>query len=103
MRGKWLVIGGAVGAAALAAAAWAFGRPTYEFATIATTFAAKQTCSCLFVSGRDMASCRTDFPPEELEQISITAEGQSVRASVLGGAISARADYEEGFGCRVAA
>jgi hypothetical protein len=48
-----------------------------------------------------MDSCIADFPEEARNNINVTAEGNNVSASVLFGAISAEATYEEGYGCRL--
>lgn len=98
-RKRWIWLG--VGLAALfglAAAAWSL-RGQAAFAHIATGYAAKQTCSCLHVSGRPLASCLADFPEDARGSISVTENGDEVRASVLFGAIRAQARYEPGFGC----
>jgi hypothetical protein len=87
-----LVIGGA---------AWA-ARGPLAYANVATGYAAKQTCSCIYVSGRTLDSCVADFPPEAGRNINVAVEGNTVRASVLFGVISSESMYEEGFGCRIA-
>ncbi len=101
-RKRWIVI--AVGAAVLVligAGIWAL-RGQLAFAEIATGYAAKQTCSCIHISGRGLDSCISDFPEEARDSVQVTqADGGLVRASVLFGAISAQAQYEEGYGCRV--
>ena len=72
------------------------------YANIATGYAAKQMCSCLHVSGRTLESCIADFPADARSNITITEDADTVRASVLFGAISSEAIYEEEFGCRIA-
>lgn len=69
------------------------------FARIGAAYAAKQTCSCLFVSGRPLESCLQDFSPRDRALLSIRAEAEAVRTSALGGLASARARFEPGFGC----
>ena len=71
------------------------------YANIATGYAAKQTCSCRFVSGRTLDSCIADFPTDARDAITVTETATHVRASELFGAISAEAAYEEGFGCQL--
>jgi len=88
-------------AGALAVGAWA-GRGQIAYAQIATTYAAKQTCSCLHLSGRSMESCLADFPEDAREAITVTLDGETVRASVLFGAISAEAVVDGQYGCRLA-
>ena len=100
-RKRWIWVGVlAVAFVAAAAGAWA-SRSQIAYAQIATGYAAKQTCSCLHVSGRGLTSCMADFPDDARENITIAQDGDIVRASVLFGAISAEAVYEESYGCRL--
>lgn len=94
----WLVAAGIV--LAVAAAVY-FVRDAIALATIGTGHAAKQTCSCLFVSGRSMDSCRTDYPPDTAKRFSWRVEGRTVKVSLYH-LVSSTAVYEEGFGCHVA-
>ena len=99
-RKRWfLIIGVAVAGVALPGLIWSL-QDEYQYVRIATGYAAKQTCSCVNVSGRALDSCLADFPSDAQGLISVSQEGQSVRASVL--FISAEATYEEGFGCAIA-
>lgn len=77
------------------------GREPYAYARIATGFAAKQTCSCLHVSGRSLASCMSELPQAARSRFAITQSADRVRASVLFGVVHAEAQYEEGYGCRL--
>lgn len=98
-RKRWIWAGVIVLAFALPlAAAWSL-RGTFAYASIATGYAAKQTCSCLHVSERELESCLSDLPEDARGNISITANENHVRASVLFGAISAEAEYEDDYGC----
>lgn len=100
-RKRWIWVG--VLAAILlggASAAWAM-RDQVAYARIATGYAAKQTCSCLYVSGRELDSCMADFPEDARGQISIAQSGDNVSASVLFGAISAEARFEPEYGCQI--
>ncbi|MGQ0533253.1 MAG: hypothetical protein ACT4OF_11275 [Caulobacteraceae bacterium] len=100
-RKRWIWLGVlAVVPAAIGAGAWA-SRGQIAYAQIATGYAAKQTCSCLHVSGRALESCLADFPEDARSNISVTQDGNNVHASVLFGAIGADAVYEEEFGCRI--
>ncbi len=90
-----LVIFGALGVGA-----WSM-RDQFTYASIAAGYAAKQTCSCLHVSGRTLDSCIADFPEDARGMIDVRADGDRVRASILMGAFSSEAAYEEGYGCRV--
>lgn len=100
-RKRWILVG-VLGAllVGVAGAAWAM-RDQVAYARIATGYAAKQTCSCLNVSGREMESCMADFPEDTREQMSVVQSGDSVTASVLFGAISAEAAFEPEYGCRI--
>ena len=100
-RKRWVWIGViAAVAIAIGVAVWS-SRDTVAYAQIATTYAAKTTCSCINVSGRDLESCMADFPPDARGQIAVTQDGGLIRASVLFGVIDAEAAYEDGFGCQI--
>lgn len=90
-----------IGAAALVAGLAWFGMKQAAFAHIAVGFAAKQTCSCLFVSGRTMQSCLGDFPEDSRSLLTIDPAGDRVRSSAALGLFSAEAAYEDGLGCRI--
>ena len=101
-RKRWfLIVGIALAGVALPGIAWTL-QDEVQYARIATGYAAKQTCSCLNVSGRDLQSCIADFPAEARGAVRVTQQGDRVRASVLFGAISAQATFEDGFGCAIA-
>ena len=98
-RKRWFWIGGLIFAAiVLSSVVWSM-RDDVAYAQIATGYAAKQTCSCLHISGRPIDSCVAEFPEEARRAITLTEDGDTVRASVLFGAVSATARYEEGYGC----
>jgi hypothetical protein len=97
MRTKSIVIGG-VALVIVAGAAWA-GRNFYATAHMGATYVAKQTCSCLFVAKRSEDSCRTDYNPTDLEQLEVRPGASDVTVTALGGLISGRAEFDQGFGC----
>lgn len=76
------------------------------FGKVASAYAAKQICSCRFVSEREMESCESDFT-QDISALTITETyidptgrtDQSITASALGGVISSKATYEPGLGC----
>lgn len=78
--------------------AWAM-RDEVAYVGIATGYAAKQTCSCLHVSGRTLDACMAEYPADARNNIEVLADGDRVRARVLFGAIAAEAHFEEGYGC----
>ena len=98
---KGLLIGAIVVVVLVAGALYA-GRDTWASAKIGTTYVAKQTCSCLFVAGRTMESCRTDYDPAAIKPLTVATTDKSVKVSALGGLVSARAESEQGFGCHPA-
>jgi hypothetical protein len=100
-RKRWIwTIVLVVAIAAVAGGAWA-ARDQVTYAHIATGYAAKQMCSCLHVSGRTLDSCLADYPEDARENITVSTEGDNVRASVLFGAIRSEATFEDGYGCRI--
>lgn len=100
MSRKRLLIGGLVLALVVLGAAIYAAQGPIAYARIATHYAAKQTCSCMHVSGRTLELCVADFPPEARTNISVAAEGDVVRASALM-FFNAEAQYEDGYGCRI--
>jgi hypothetical protein len=101
MRKRWIWLAVLVViVAAVAGGAWA-SRDQIAYANIASGYAAKQLCSCLYVSNRDMASCLADYPEEARRNIAVSVEGETVRASVLFGAIHSEAVRDGEYGCRV--
>ena len=60
---------------------------------------AKVICSCVFVDGRTLESCRADDPPG-FEQVSVTIDPKTRSATgTVGGMISRRATFSEAYGC----
>jgi len=70
----------------------------WDFLPMSTGVAAQQTCACLFVSGRTLASCMTDLDPLVRRFISVRPGPDEVTASGFGMS-SATSRYEDGFGC----
>lgn len=101
MRGKGLLIGIVIVVAIVGIAVF-FGRDAWATARIGTVYVAKQTCSCLFVAGRPMDSCRTDYDPAAIKPLTVEKLEQGVKVSALAGLVSAQAQFEPGFGCHPA-
>ena len=60
---------------------------------------AKVACSCVFVDGRTLESCRADDPPG-FEQVSVTVDVKARTATgTAAGLVSRRAIYSEAYGC----
>jgi hypothetical protein len=94
MRKRWKRIVLLVFVAGLLATALYYRR----LGVIGAGYAAEQTCSCLFVSGRELESCKRDLEPLAQKIIRVTPGDHEVTARALG-VIRARARYEAGFGC----
>jgi hypothetical protein len=66
----------------------------------ATRFAARMSCSCVFVTGRDLQACVADLPAEaEWLDIAVDPATRTVAASALW--MSGVAEFSEGRGCRL--
>jgi hypothetical protein len=97
MKRKWLLIIGVLGVL-VAIGVWS-SRSTIATARVGTVYVAKQTCSCLFVAGRPLDSCYTDFDADAVRPLDVSVSSNNVTVSALGGLISARAQYDAGYGC----
>jgi hypothetical protein len=97
MKRKWLLIVGVL-VLLVGIGVWS-GKDTYATARVGTVYVAKQTCSCLFIAKRPLDSCHTDFDMEATRSLDVSVSQHNVTVSALGGLISARAQYEPGFGC----
>ncbi len=81
------------------AVAFFFGEAIAGFGEAGTGYAAKTSCSCRYVAGRDLDSCYSDFMPGMWPiWLSDDDEAQSVTARIPLIASNA-AEYREGFGC----
>ena len=76
-----------------------FGTAIAGFGKTGTGYAAKATCSCRYVAGRDMNSCSDDLPADMWAVwLSDDEDARSVSASVpLVSTTSAT--YRDGYGC----
>jgi hypothetical protein len=95
MRKRWLVAMGLIVVAA--AAAWPLAK-LRRMVRIGVGYAAEQTCACLFVSQRPLASCRHDLDPVAQRLISL-APGPAAVVARAWPLARATARYEPGFGC----
>ena len=99
-RKRWMWTGGlGLAALALGYGAWSL-QDDIAYGRIATGYAAKQTCSCVHVGRRQLEACLADYS-EDARQISVTQAGETIEASVMLGAIKAKAVFEEEFGCHI--
>lgn len=82
-----------------AAVSFFFGEAIAGFGEAGTGYAAKTSCSCRYVAGRDIDSCYSDFMPNMWPiWLSDDEEAKSVSATVPLVA-STEATYHEGYGC----
>lgn len=88
-----------VGLLVLGTGYWLFRDSLHEQAVAGTAFGARTVCSCRYVGGREMASCKADFEPGmDVVFISEDEEEQEITAWVpLLASQSAR--LVPGFGC----
>jgi hypothetical protein len=97
---RWLRVGAVVLIVLVIGGFW-FGRETYATGVIGTSYVAKQTCSCMFVVGRSAESCNQDYDAQATQALKVQPAASSVTVTALGGLLSARAEFEEGFGCHL--
>lgn len=95
---SWLSIA-LVAALALGAAYWMWRDSIDGYAVAGTSFGAHSVCSCRYIAGREMGSCKEDFEPgmqavfvsEDEDERSITAWVPLLSMQT--------ARYREGYGC----
>jgi len=80
----------------LAGGGWGYLRLRGQ-AAIGAGYVAKELCSCIFVGGRKLESCRSDVP-ESMDMVRAELLPDGVRGFVTGLA-SRVARFEPGFGC----
>ncbi|WP_242125780.1 hypothetical protein [Sphingobium sp. Sx8-8] len=97
-RSRWIYAGAAAATAVILLFAWNFSA-LRAHAQVGAAFGARITCSCRYVEGRSMDSCRGDKEPG-MWAVSLKdlPESQSVSAAVPLLA-SRTAHYRAGWGC----
>jgi len=76
-----------------------YGSAIAGYAAAGTGYGAKNACSCRFIAGRDLNSCKSDFVPGmEAVFLSEDADARSVTAFVPL-IESQTATFREGYGC----
>ncbi|MWV26282.1 hypothetical protein [Aurantiacibacter rhizosphaerae] len=86
-------------AAIIGGVAWYYAEVIAGYSQASTGYAAKYTCSCRYIGGRDMGSCQDDLlAGMGTLWISEDADAKSVTASVPL-IESTTATYSEGAGC----
>ncbi len=97
-RKRWITLGWIAAGLVLAFGLLALLGGPVAYARLATGYVAQQTCACLHVANRELASCLSDYPAEAVSHINVTQDGATVRASAFG-VFKAEAAFEDGFGC----
>ena len=78
---------------------WYYSAQILGLTAAGTAYGAHNACSCRYIAGRDLASCKGDFVPGmEMVFLSEDEAAKSVTAWVPL-AKSNTATYREGFGC----
>lgn len=86
---------------ALGAAAVVYLPTLVGYLKIGTTFAAQQMCACVHVSGRTLESCLGDLGKAG-GLLTVSVDGDAVRATALLGLFSGEARNEPPYGCHPA-
>lgn len=97
-RRSWIGIAALV-ILVVASGAWFYRDTIAGYGEAGTAYGAKNACSCRYIAGRSMESCKEDFIPgmeavflsEDEGQMSVTAYAPLVTTTT--------AQYREGFGC----
>jgi hypothetical protein len=96
--GRKRIVFGALAVAVVAAYAAFRALRLSDLVHIGTGYAAQQTCACVFISHRSLASCMTDLEPLAQRLVSVRVGTDEVTAHALGMSGTV-ARYEQGFGC----
>lgn len=84
---------------ALGALAWLRQSDYGAQAHVATGYAARVVCSCRYLGGRDMASCKTDFEPG-MEVVGVEDDPAARRVTAWVPLFAKRsARFTPGYGC----
>lgn len=98
LRGRWVQLA-LVLAVAVAALFYFYSTPLLGYSRTGAAYGAHVACSCRYIGGRDMGSCKGDMEDGmSLVLLSDNPEAKSVTARVPLLA-SATARYRDGWGC----
>ena len=98
LRGRWVQLA-LVLAVAVAALLYFYSTPLLGYSRTGAAYGAHVACSCRYIGGRDMGSCKGDMEDGmSLVFLSDNPEAKSVTARVPLLA-SATARYRDGWGC----
>ena len=93
----WIATG-LIGLITLAGLLW--GPRFLGMAQVGVGYVAKQICSCVYVAGREVGSCRADLMPSmDPIDVQVLRDREGVRASLLMGAVERTALHHPGSGC----
>lgn len=85
--------------AVIAGGIWQFAlKDVVAEGRIGVAFAAKQACSCRFISERSLESCKGDFLAD-MSQVSFSEGENHISTSAMGGFLKSEARYTPGLGC----
>ena len=92
------IAAGLLGLIVLAGLLW--GPRAVGMAQVGVGYVAKQVCSCVYVAGREVDSCRSDLLPSmDPIDVRVLGDREGVRASLLMGAVERTALHHAGSGC----
>ncbi|MHA7820541.1 MAG: hypothetical protein ACX930_12920 [Erythrobacter sp.] len=92
----WLLV---IALIMIGVAVWANRAIIGGYGEVGTAYAARVACSCRFVAGRNLESCKSDkLAGMEMVSLSDDVEAKSVTARLLL-VSSTTATYREGYGC----
>lgn len=99
MRALWMGLAVVAAAVVIGVGYWLWS--TSAAADVGAAAMAKVACSCVFVEGRTLESCRADDPPGfEGVNVSIDETAKSATGAVLG-IFKRTATYKDGYGCEL--
>jgi hypothetical protein len=97
-RKSWLSVA-LLAVAVLGAAYWMWREPIEGYSGAGTSYGAHAMCSCRYIGGRDMGSCKADFEPG-MQAVFISEDEDERAVTAWVPLVSMQtARYREGYGC----
>ena len=79
--------------------AWFYSDVITGYAQAGTAYGAKNACSCRYLGGRDINSCKSDFVPG-MEAVFLSDDEDEMAVTAYVPLVSSnRAQFREGYGC----